>query len=326
MKIPYFTIVIPVYNVQEYIEQCLNSVLIQTFKDLEVIVVNDGSPDLSLEICENFQSIDSRVRVFSKKNGGLSSARNFGIGQALGEYLIFLDSDDYWDDNEALLKIFKRLEKGKDEILIFGCKDFDVRTNILKISKGGYNAHFVDTLNKKEIIDYLIENSMFPGAAWLLAVKRNFIVNNAIFFNEDNNAEDIDWLLNVFVNTKKITVLDEPFYIYRKNRKTSITSSFGEKSLRGILYAIERWKSVLIQDSINHSMLKILSYNYILAVAQFRSNPILLKYQDQLEDNKDLLKPDLALNIQTKVLMKFLSIAGIHYGSMVLKILFKFRN
>lgn len=326
MTSPFFSVIVPVYNVQEYIGKCLQSVVKQSFTDFEIIVVNDGTLDSSLEICEEFQAKDSRVRVFSKLNGGSSSARNYGFNVATGEYIIYLDSDDYWDDIEALSRIHYKVSKRKNDVLLYGCKDLDVRNNILQISKGGYDTDFIDSHEKKKVLDYLVDNGKFPGAAWLVAVRKKILTEHEIRFNEDNNAEDIDWLLNVFFHAETITALDEPFYVYLKNRNSSITSFFGRKSMLGILYAIEQWKEVLKKDKINNSLLKILSYNYILAVAQFRNNPELRMYKPQLAKNTDLLNKALAVNTKTLIAMKILSLLGINFGSAILKLIFKYRK
>ena len=98
----FFSVIIPIYNVEDYLEQCVNSVLNQTYKDLEIILVNDGSKDKCPEMCDDFAKKDERILVLHKKNGGLSSARNFGMDHASGKYILFLDSDDYWSEKEAL--------------------------------------------------------------------------------------------------------------------------------------------------------------------------------------------------------------------------------
>ena len=98
MKETFFSIIIPVYKVEKYLNQCVDGVLSQTFKDYEIILVDDGSPDKSPLICDEYSASDSRVRVIHKPNGGLSQARNEGLNIAKGEYVIFLDSDDYWDN------------------------------------------------------------------------------------------------------------------------------------------------------------------------------------------------------------------------------------
>lgn len=97
-----FSIIIPIYNVERYLETCVNSILTQTYSDYEVILVDDGSPDRCGELCDHYAESDSRVKVVHKVNGGLSSARNAGLDIAMGEYVIFVDSDDYWDDTIGL--------------------------------------------------------------------------------------------------------------------------------------------------------------------------------------------------------------------------------
>ena len=103
------SIIVPVYNTEKYLSKCLNSLIKQTYKDIEIIVVNDGSKDKSLEIAKKFAKQDNRIKVFNKENGGLSSARNFGIEKASGEYIGFVDSDDYIKENmfEILYNMIK---------------------------------------------------------------------------------------------------------------------------------------------------------------------------------------------------------------------------
>ena len=97
-----FSVIIPIYNVEKYINDCIDSVLQQDYKNIEIILINDGSKDNSQLICEKKVKEDSRIRLINKQNGGLSSARNVGLDNSTGDYILFLDGDDYWDDREAL--------------------------------------------------------------------------------------------------------------------------------------------------------------------------------------------------------------------------------
>ena len=97
-----FSFVVPIYNVEAYLERCIESIISQTYGDFEVILVDDGSPDSSLEICRKYEKMDDRISVYSKENGGLSDARNYGLARASGEYVIFVDSDDYIDEKTKL--------------------------------------------------------------------------------------------------------------------------------------------------------------------------------------------------------------------------------
>ena len=98
-NLPLISVVLPVYNVENYLEKCLNSVVKQTYKNIEIIIVNDGSLDSSIDICNKYANKDSRIKVFTKPNGGLSDARNFGIKKSMGEFITFIDSDDYVTDD-----------------------------------------------------------------------------------------------------------------------------------------------------------------------------------------------------------------------------------
>ena len=99
-----FSVIIPIYKVEQYLRQCVDSVLAQTYTDVEIILVDDGSPDSCPAICDEYAKKDSRIKVIHKPNGGLSDARNAGLDMAQGEYVLFLDSDDWWDDKDALRK------------------------------------------------------------------------------------------------------------------------------------------------------------------------------------------------------------------------------
>ena len=105
------SIIVPVYNVEPFISECINSILIQSYKNFELILVNDGSTDNSPTICEQYASKDKRIKVIHKANGGLSDARNWGLKFSSGEYVVFLDSDDYWNDCDALFSLYSLLNK-----------------------------------------------------------------------------------------------------------------------------------------------------------------------------------------------------------------------
>ena len=123
---PFFSVIIPIYNVEPYLRECVDHVLAQSFRDLEVILVDDGSPDGCGDICDAYAQADPRVRVIHKPNGGLSDARNAGLRIAVGAYILFLDSDDYWEDLSALERCHRELTAADcaADLLIFQAKLF----------------------------------------------------------------------------------------------------------------------------------------------------------------------------------------------------------
>ena len=131
------TIVIPVYNTKEYLEHCVSSVVNQTFQDIDILLVDDGSTDGSADLCDKLANSDKRIRVIHKENGGLSSVRNLGIDKALGKYLMFLDSY-YWLDTETVEILFKKAEIEETDVLRWGRQDENSSSLILNVA---YSKH-----------------------------------------------------------------------------------------------------------------------------------------------------------------------------------------
>ena len=133
------SIILPIFNREEHLNQCVYSILNQTYKDYELILVDDGSIDKSAQMCDEYAEQDNRVIVIHKENGGLSDARNTGVKVAKGEYIFFIDSDDFLDDNQALEKIVNRLKNSNADVLNFGFKKYyanqDKGYNYFKIDK-----------------------------------------------------------------------------------------------------------------------------------------------------------------------------------------------
>ena len=151
MSLIKFSIIIPVYNISNYISECVNSVLKQSFKDYEIILVNDGSIDDSFNICLNYSKKYKNVRLINQQNGGLSSARNAGINQAEGDYLLFLDGDDFWKDGEFLENLNCIIETNSPDTIIFSYSYYyskdrikEYQFDLLEISSSSNN--FSDNL------------------------------------------------------------------------------------------------------------------------------------------------------------------------------------
>lgn len=209
-----YSLIIPVYNAEAYLEQCLSSLLMQSFTDFEIILINDCSSDNSLDICMKYQNIDSRVQVVNQlKNQGVSAARNKGIECARGKYILFIDSDDfvskiYFDTLEELTKeeIYDLFSFGNYECLML-----DDNKNVIKQSEMNINIGFesINSWNK------FILNSFFLSPCNKI-YKRDIILKHNIFFDESCVCYE-DYLFNIeycrFVND--FICIDEPIYYYR---------------------------------------------------------------------------------------------------------------
>ena len=200
------SIIIPVYNTGKYINECLDSIT-KTEKDIEVILVDDGSKDNSLEVCKEYSKTDKRIKVFHKENGGVSSARNYGIEKASGDYIAFLDSDDKLSDDWD--KIIGYLDK--DDIYYFTS---------------------VNPSNKVELIRYITginDKGMCIASSYSKAFKREFLNKNKIRFNELLiNGEDMLFNVEVAFSIKSYKFIDFHFCLYRQMIGQS-TRKFNEK-------------------------------------------------------------------------------------------------
>jgi len=206
-----FSIIIPVYNVEKYIADCLNSVLKQSFQDWEAICVDDGSTDNSPAILSEYASKDSRIKVITQNNAGTAAARNSGLEEASGDYVFFLDSDD-WIEEEALQILANRLSD--EDILCFSGKRYFE-------AAGHFNQ--ADFLPEKEYsngMDYYNENALLPRDFAFVCVvlriyNRLFLLNNGLLFDEDITYEDNLWVPITIYHARSIKVIHDSLYIYR---------------------------------------------------------------------------------------------------------------
>ena len=206
-----FSIIIPVYNVEQYLRDCLDSVLNQTFSDWEAICVNDGSTDGSSVILDEYAAKDSRFKMISQNNAGTAAARNTGLKVANGDYIFFLDSDDWIED--YALQILADSVNDEDVLCFSGKRYFEV-TNTFNPA---------DELTEKQYrngMDYYNENALlardFAFVCVVLRVyKRTFIIGNNLFFDEDVSFEDNLWVPIVLFNAQEVKVVHDVIYVYR---------------------------------------------------------------------------------------------------------------
>lgn len=225
-----FSIIIPVYNVESYLRECLDSVLNQTFSDWEAICINDGSTDGSASILEEYAPKDSRFKNMNQPNGGLSAARNTGLKTAKGEYILFLDSDD-WLESNALETIAKALND--EDVLCFSGRRFFEETN-------SFNP--ADELPEKVYgsgMDYYNENALLPRdfafvCVVLRAYNREFLLSHELWFKEGIFHEDNLFTPLACYYAQQVKVINACLYDYRV-RANSITTTGNVKRLRDLL-------------------------------------------------------------------------------------------
>lgn len=241
---PKISIIVPVYNTESFLSKCIDSILNQQFKDFEIILVNDGSLDNSGKICDEYAEIDNRVRVLHIKNQGVSNARNRGIELARGDYIGFIDSDD-WIDDEMYSDMINNLISYSADIVMCGHVIFD-----------GKNEHYIgfpwkqDSVFKfEEIQKTVIPSFLAPmdiygnkqqiimGSVCKCLFKQDLIKQNEILFDTQiKYTEDTVFILQSFSKAEKVIFINKPYYHYRKDReyKTSTTQKHIEDMYSGL--------------------------------------------------------------------------------------------
>lgn len=223
------SVIIPVYNVQKYLPQCLDSILNQTFKDIEVICIDDGSTDDSLAILNDYALRDSRLKILTQSNSGPANARNLGIKVATSDVITFLDSDDWIASENAFEEIYNKFIENDVDLLVFDHYEYNNKKNALKHNN---QRRFVFKYNKKDyerklsfedFRKYIFRFSPFP---WNKFYKRQFLIENEIFFPMDLVAgEDSAFAMYAIMYSQSIYITDKKYIVYRTDLETSLTNA-----------------------------------------------------------------------------------------------------
>ncbi|WP_048727051.1 glycosyltransferase [Carnobacterium sp. 1290_CSPC] len=252
----FLSIVVPVYNVEEYLERCVKSLVNQTYDNIEVILVDDGSTDNSGSLCDEFQRNYKHVTTFHKENGGLSDARNYGLKRAKGQYILFVDSDDYIELNTC--EKFQEISANKDADVIVGGA-----IKILKDERKIIAHTHIDNKNVVSGAHFLeseLKNKSMHMPAWLNLYKKDFLSNNDLFFKKGILHEDEEFVPRVFLKATRVISSDILFYNYII-REGSITSQSNQlKNIRSILEIVQSLEPMY--NSLENKALKKMLENH----------------------------------------------------------------
>lgn len=237
-----FSIILPVYNVENYLHPCVDSILNQTFKDFEVILVDDGSPDSSPQICEEYVQKDARVKVIHQQNTGQAGARNTGLEVANGEYICYIDSDDFLI-NKNVLQLLADKTLDKPDIVHYKFVEWFESDGLIADCKFDY---IVPTLGRSvaEVYCDLIDKDAYYNSAWSKIIRRDLLIDNNIRFVKGIVGEDNEWYYHVVMVAKSLVLVDEPLYVYRR-RQGSTTTTATKKNLLDQLYVLDKWENIL---------------------------------------------------------------------------------
>ncbi len=230
---PIISVIVPVYNVEGYLAKCLDSILNQTFSDIEVICVNDGSTDNSRYILEEYRQKDSRIEIIDKNNGGLSSARNAGMRVAMGDFISFIDSDD-WVDETMLEKLYNNITSLNTDIAICGVHQYDETQQKLSdddkyFTLGYFNENFDNRVfSYEDTTSFMMDVCVM---AWNKLYRRSFLEQCEAKFPEGLIFEDGPFFFSIYFKTKRVSIVRELLYYYRIKRLGSIVQKGGKPFL-----------------------------------------------------------------------------------------------
>ncbi len=237
-----FSIIVPAYNVEKYISSCIESILQQSFSDFELLIINDGSMDGTLDLAEQLADRDPRIRVFSKKNAGLSHTRNYGIERAVGKYLYFVDSDDLLE-KDALSNIEKQIQNNPGaDIIATRYRILDDKTGSREGVRNFPERVLSDSGELSAAAQYaacFLYDDM-STMAQLYIVRREYLNSTGLRFCEGILHEDELWTPQLFLNAKRIAYCRESCYLYRVNRVGAITSVFTDKHYKDRMFVMDR--------------------------------------------------------------------------------------
>lgn len=235
---PMVSVIVPAYNTADYIETCLFSIIEQTYKNIEIIIINDGSTDNTKSIISVFAQYDSRIKIINQKNQGVGNAKNNGLKIAQGKYIMFVDSDDYID-KKLIQECLRKASTA--EIVIWGA--FSVKNN--KIKQGIYSINKIPAKFKNKVLqfsEFKPHIFKFLTVAWGKLYNAEMLKKNNVKFQNSEVGEDQLFFVHSMLSCKSIFVINENFYYYRRSRVGSLTSNSKKTTTAPIenFYAIEK--------------------------------------------------------------------------------------
>ena len=318
----FFSIVIPVYNVEKYLRECVDSVLSQSFEDFELILVDDGSRDESGNMCDEYALRDSRVKVIHKENGGQSSARNRGIAASSGEFAVFLDSDDMFCNKDFLSDVHNAIEEDVDVVTFRYCKYYEDGSTV----SCGASLLDIDKGDKISFLRGLVSRDSFFCSCWSKVTRMSILKDNGVRFDESLSCEDMDWYFNVVSHAKSFKAIDKA-YVYYRQRANSVTALFKKKSITDYIITIEKWRvkfEAIENETEREVMLSALSKLYCnLLVAYSRHMRELKDCKKQIFSHGGLLS--YKLNPRAAKLSLFAGVFGLAFTCRILNLLGKMR-
>lgn len=308
------SIIIPIYNVEKYISQCLDSILLHNLENCEIILVDDGSTDNSTNICKEYEKNNFFIKLYEKENGGAADARNFGLNVSKGKYIMFIDSDDYLVNNKNFELLKSKLYENYD-IIQYKMNYYYENKKELKILN---DLNEYSELNYLESLYKKVSNNQFSISPCDKIVKRDLLLNNSIFFKKGLLAEDIDWSLSLYLYAKSILTLNLEIYIYRQNRIGSVTNTRNPKLISSLYSIINKWYYYdYDNDNLKEIFHNYLAYQYLILISIIDNKNCDKKMKENIYSLRKILSND--INNRVKMVNKIMKIFGFKTSIVFLK-------
>ncbi|MEG0826017.1 MAG: glycosyltransferase family 2 protein [Bacilli bacterium] len=294
-----FSIIVPVYNVEKYINKCLDSILNQTYNNFEVIIVNDGTEDNSQIIIDKYCKNDNRFRTYKKQNTGLADTRNYAIKFVTGDYILFLDSDDFYE--KELLNTLNKSIKDSIDIVKFECQLIDENNIILK----KYANHHFDNLNKLDVLKLIVQDDLVDSFC-IYAFNYNFYISNHFKCEKGKLHEDFGLVPFIILKAQSIISIDYLGLNYLKRSQSITNTHNSDHEQKKILDFFEQYQ--LLVGKITNDITNQDEKNIILI---FITDAVLRKYQSlkgtlKKEFGKLIRKSKIYINIPNDSVKRFI--------------------
>jgi len=288
---PLLTVVIPVYNVEKYLKRCIESILVQEWKNYDILLVDDGSIDRSPQICDDYVRAYDFISVIHKENGGLSDARNTGISNAKGEYVYFPDSDD-WIEPNTFIALAEAIESRKFDIISFN-REFVKGKEDAIVSE----PEVIQVFEGKDAFLQMLKYTYITGFANDKVYRKSLFTDHNIQFPIGKYYEDLGTNYKLFLSAKKVYATNQKYYHYLIDNPDSITQSWNEKKFRDMFgFYKEMFYSDFVRSQLNQDELRISQLYYVNGLIHLLASLYKSKLDKEYIDITNEVKQELLKN------------------------------
>ena len=279
MRMKKVSVIIPIYKVETYLRECVDSVLCQTYHELEIILVDDGSPDNCGAICDEYAARDERIHVIHKSNGGQSDARNAGLRVASGDYFCCIDSDDYIMP-EAIERLVQKAESTQSDIVVFDAENFFEEGFAPAFCESLVHRYHYEIASGPTVLNQMFEHRDYNCSACTHFYSARFIRENRLFYVKGLLFEDLMFNGIAFLRAKKVCVINEHLYMRRLRKGSTLNSKGSLRKVQSYRYIVLRF---LDEYRMTHNSKKKKALSYLIALA---ANMSLIRYADVVREEE----------------------------------------